>query len=318
MANYLERVAAAGMRTSVAAKPPVVGPPILPGRGLPDLTLASAMEQGESRDIQRDKVEVEPLLPAAPAAMNRPTFPQSGERSPFQGQLSPTSSAMPIIQASKMVQPAHTPFSNAPRVNQRMEHDQAAPSPDVPQVNQPARPNVNMSPVDSTDTVLLTSKTPYRKEPTSTAPVLSSLSSASSDADVPMPHKQVKDVDKPPMDAASHIVRIRELVEGKTRPPVTAAPRMSQSNTSQAFDKVAHDRAHRVQSAQPVLPQASTPVLPPTHTPARQVKLTIGRLDVQVHNRPPVPPVVRSSPPASPPVTHALELHYLDRFRFKP
>lgn len=60
------------------------------------------------------------------------------------------------------------------------------------------------------------------------------------------------------------------------------------------------------------------PTPAPVVAQARQVKITIGQIDVQVQNRPQAPGNVRPRPTASPPVTDRLEQHFLDRFRLKP
>jgi hypothetical protein len=49
----------------------------------------------------------------------------------------------------------------------------------------------------------------------------------------------------------------------------------------------------------------------------RQTRITIGRLDVQVHNRPPQPPS-RPPTPAGPSPGDILERRFLDRFRLRP
>jgi hypothetical protein len=50
----------------------------------------------------------------------------------------------------------------------------------------------------------------------------------------------------------------------------------------------------------------------------KQTRITIGQLDVQVHNRPPNPPPSRPPTPAGPTPGDVLERRFLDRFRLRP
>jgi hypothetical protein len=300
MANYLQRVAAAGMRTTMAAKPPVAGPPILPGYGFSDLASASGMERSESRDIQRGTMQAGPLLPAASTAMNIPISSQRADHPPFQGQFPPTSSTMPTIRVSKVTGEQRT-LSSA-----------------LPQVNQPGRANTpHGSSAPSTNTIIPPSREPHRREPTSAAPAPPSPSDPPSLPGRPRLRELVQEADKPSMHVTTRVARLRESIEDNTRSSATTAFQVSQPNTS-PFGKGVSGRVSQAQPAQNVVPQMSAPVMPPSTPPSRQVKLTIGRLDVQVHNQPSAPAVRRPMPAASTPVTHTLEQHYVDRFRLKP
>ena len=65
------------------------------------------------------------------------------------------------------------------------------------------------------------------------------------------------------------------------------------------------------------LSQGSVPLRPIVTAASRQVKLTIGRLDVQVNNHLPALSPSRAISTAIPTATDALEQHFLDRFRLK-
>lgn len=52
----------------------------------------------------------------------------------------------------------------------------------------------------------------------------------------------------------------------------------------------------------------------PAQTERRRPRLTIGRIDLNVHVQPPVPPAAPAAPPKKPETAQGLEVHYLDRF----
>jgi hypothetical protein len=110
---------------------------------------------------------------------------------------------------------------------------------------------------------------------------------------------------------------------------ISQVNQVTQPTALQSADKVRLEREHGIlpkqaalkHTATPPMPpaQASATLMPPANNPtSRQVKLTIGQLDVQVHNRLPAPPAKQSPSTVSNAVTDALEQRYLDRFRLKP
>ena len=147
--------------------------------------------------------------------------------------------------------------------------------------------------------------------------------------------------------AASGVSLPREPIEVSSNPSASAAPRVTQPQQSRSPDKATSDQENNMPLTQGVLPlvrtslmpaerealpqgamppmpiekgalsQGGIPLMPAASAASRQVKLTIGRLDVRVNNHPPAPSPGRSAPIVSPPATDALEQHSLDRFRLK-
>jgi len=233
--NYLARVAAAGMRTSISTKPPVAGPPILPGHRPPSFTVATGIEQGEGQVIQHDVEEeqVVPALPSATVALNKPMSPSVPESTQPEDQVPSTKDATPFIQAPRALRPVYTAHPASSQLHQE----------------QAAHPGVSTLPVPSAGTTMSSSTTP--------TPIAPSIK------------------------------------EPTAKEPVMAGVSLS-------------------------LAQENAPPMPPAQPTSRQVRLTIGQVDVQVNNRPPAPPISRSPSTGSPAVTDALEQRYLDRFQLKP
>lgn len=60
------------------------------------------------------------------------------------------------------------------------------------------------------------------------------------------------------------------------------------------------------------------PPIDPARIAQRQSRVTIGRVDVQVHHQPPAPVAPVFPPPPKPMAGNVLEYRYLDRFRLRP
>ena|SRR6266487_1973369 len=296
MPNYLARVAAAGMRTTIPAKPPVAGPPILPGHRPPNFAVATGIAQGEGQGLQPEinEEQVVQALPAATLALNKPVSPSTPESMQLEDQAHSTIDATLAIQAPRTLRPAYKPRPDSQQLHQV----------------EAIRSGGSTSPMSSTGTTMSSSimpspDAPRIKEPTDKGPVIPGVS---------LPRAMLESSDTLPVAAVKQI---------------SQANQVTQPTALQSADKVRLEREHGIlptqaalkQTATPPMPpaQASVPLMPPANNPtSRQVKLTIGQLDVQVHNRLPAPPAKQSPSTVSNAVTDALEQRYLDRFRLKP
>ena len=296
MPNYLARVAAAGMRTTIPAKPPVAGPPILPGHSPPNFAVATGIEQGEGQGIQPEinEEQVVPALPAATLALNKPVSPSTPESMQLEDQAPSTIDATPVIQAPRTLRPAYKARPDSPQLHQV----------------EAIRSGGSTSPMSSTGTTMSSSimpspVAPRIKEPTDKGPVIPGVS---------LPRAMLESSDTLPVAAVKQISQVNQV---------------TQPTALQSADKVRLEREHGIlptqaalkQTATPPMPpaQASAPLMPPANNPtSRQVKLTIGQLDVQVNNRQPAHPARPSTPTISSEATDTLEQRYLDRFRLKP
>ncbi len=310
MPDYLARVVAAGMCTSIAVKPPASGPPLLPGHrpsypafALPMTDVGQVEGQSMQADVSSEQVV--PALPAATSAVNKQVPPRVVESTQWQQQGPTMVDATPTIRAPRALRPTHV--SN-PVPSQR--------------VNQEVRPpNSSTAPGSLTGTPMPSPATPLPvalsvKEPLDERPTISSLS---------LPHGPVEVGDAPPMAAPNSQVRpgishapdriTKDKEQGVLKQVGT--PQMPPAQVSARVPGI-HILARS--SGTPPMPpaQVSAPRMPPAHPASSRVKLTIGRLDVQVNNRQPAPPTRRAVPVGSLAATDALEQHYVDRFRLMP
>lgn len=290
MPDYLARVVAAGMCTSIAVKPPASGPPLLPGHRPSYPAFAFPMTdvgqvEGQSMQTDVSTEQVVPALPAATSAVNKQVPPRAVEKTQSQQQGLSMIDSTPTIRAPKALRPTHVSGSAPSQVNQEV-HPKSGAAPN----------SIAATPMPSPAAPLPVA--PREKVPIDERPAMSSLSS---------PHKQV---------------------EGSDTPPIAALNPRVQPGVSDAPDRVTKDRERGVLPAQGSLKQAGTPPMPPAQVsvpqipPAnptsRRVKLTIGQVDVRVNNRPPAFPARQLPPTGSHAVTDTLEQRYLDRFRLKP
>src|SRR5260370_40248836 len=120
MPNYLARVAAAGMRTSIGAKPPVAGPPLLPRHTPPSFTDPTTTEQDETQFVQRDikEEQVVPVLPITTVTLNKPVPPSAPESTPLQDQVPLTIDTAPVIRAPKILRSGYTAHREPPQLHQ--------------------------------------------------------------------------------------------------------------------------------------------------------------------------------------------------------
>lgn len=239
-------------------------------------------------------MQVVPALPAATVALHKPVPPGAPESTQPQDQVPSTKDATPVIQAPRALRPVYTAH---PAASSQLHQQQAT------------HPGVSTSPASSTGTTMSSSTTPAPiapsiKEPTGKGPVMAGVS---------LSQAPVESSDMPPIAAINEVKPTSQVI---------------QSTASQITDEVRQEREYGMlptqaalkQTATPPLPPAQehAPLMPPAHPTSRQVKLTIGRLDVQVNNRQPAPPARPSAPTVSSAASDTLEQRYLDRFRLKP
>lgn len=341
MADYLARIAAAGTRTSMQAKPPVSGPALLPGPPLSSMLypahVALIEEVPTLSDIPGTQVplpdssavpmpptteaishdvapmksytsikEEQPIAAPVPVISNTPTIPVEQESIHSQAQKPAASDAAPIILAPRALR--HSASASQSDIAQL--HD-------VKHVYQKGQPDAHRPPTVSTGTSQPSHIPPSSQEWINTTPTTSGTSLPQA----PIEHSRRR---SPP--AATQIMQPQQW-----RPPEKTMP--DQGNNERPTQEMqSHIPTSLMPAEQGPIPQVATPpipikketlsqgsmpLIPTTRTTSRQVKLTIGRLDVQVNNHPPAPSPGRSIPAVNPPATDALEQHCLERFHLK-
>jgi len=303
-ANYLERVAAAGARTSPSAKPAVVAPPRVPGTALTPLPIsvpeppkgaefiaspgwiappANSLER-ESPSVISARHE----SPAYPAAFGQPPAdervpPQSGVEATQQVQEPPDSPRLP---------PPSTTLVRAPSTVLR------APS-TVLRANTPATPTPQSPPARPV------ASSPAR--PPGRTPV------APAEPDVPS-------VASPASSSAPEGSASRERSAGAALPfPVTSP----QSQSRETRHTSAPALNPPTPAALPRTNQAAQPAtLPPPAGPAaprkNESRISIGRIDVQVNNHLRQPSAAPNAVRSAPPPAIDLERLFLTRFSMRP
>jgi len=310
MPNYLARVAAAGMRTSIAAKPPVAGPPLSLKHIQPSFTALTTTEQGEAQLIQRDikEEQVVPALPITTVTLNKPVPPGGRESTSLQDQVPLTIDTTPVIRAPRIPRPVNTAHPELPQLHEE----------------QTAHPGKSTSSVFSTSATMSLSTTPspfaHNKGPVTAGGSLPRVAVESKEptgkgqvtTQRSLPPAPVESGDRLPKASVHEVKLVNQAVQS-TPLPLT--------------DKVRYEREHSMPAVQAAPKQMATPPRPPaqvnvppmpaTNPTSRQVKLTIGQVDVRVHNRLPAPPSRQVPSMSRFAVTDTLEQHYLDRFRLK-
>src|SRR5438876_7010143 len=105
MPDYLARVAASGMRTRIPARPPVSGPPLLPGQRPSSFAFAPPTTGVEQVEGEGDAAteQIVPALPAATVAVKKQVPLTTGveqvEGEGVQGDMS-TEQVAPVLPAA--------------------------------------------------------------------------------------------------------------------------------------------------------------------------------------------------------------------------
>jgi hypothetical protein len=339
MADYLARIAAAATGTTMQAKPPVSGPSLLPGpppsgmlypahiahgeevptlsdipgtqMPLPDssdvLTQASVEETSSDVASMKSYASIEEEQPiAAPMAAisNPPTILEAQESVLVQGLKPATSDAALIIRAPRALRhPALQ--SNTAQFS------------DVKHIYQKEQSDVLMPPIVSTDTSQPSYAPPPSHEQTDKIPTSLGIS---------LLQAPIEQSSKLPPATAPQITQPQQW-----GPPNKTMPDQG-NNAPSTQGMQAHIQTAQKPAEQGLIPQGAThplpikkgelskgsiSMMPASRMASRQVRLSIGRLDVQVNNHPPAPSPERSIPAVNPSATDALEQHYLDRFHLK-
>ncbi len=327
MPDYLARVAAAGMRTSIPARPPVSGPPLLPGQRPSSFAFApptTGVEHVEGEGVQGDvsTEQVVPALPAAIVAVKKQVPLTTGveqvKGEGVQGDMG-TERVVPALPAATVTVDKQVSLKAVGSTQlQQQTPSIATPTIRAPKALRPANASGSVPSRVSQEVI--------RSDRRATPNSLADTAMSSPAAPLPVAPGVKEAIAKRPTISGESLSP--RMVEGRdTSSMVTVNPEF-QSKIPQAADKVTKDREQGVPPTQgslkqvgiPPMPpaQVSSPQMPPAHPTSRQVKLTIGRVDVQVNNRQPAPPTRQTGPAVSSTATDALEQRYVDRFRLKP
>jgi hypothetical protein len=346
MSNYLARVAAAGARVSAPARPPLAAPPILPDARPVAETFAADLELalGESVPDNAGQTVASRTLatPDAPAGeapsppahesgqlAAQPSPPPLGERRPRRD-IPP---APPIIQAPRALRRGQEPaptMEAAPTTGAMWTSD----GPPTPRRGGAAPPTVAAPTMDATSTIgaVLGSSgvpaIPHRGEAAAPTTVTASIAGASgTPGQLTLPGAASETPRSANMAGAPNaavpplLAKLIEHLEG-------GSPSIGAGSVGTSEARGARPRPGTEGSPLPaaVAPVGATPIggvaSPPRRGAGggRAARITIGRLDMHVHNRPPAPPAGRPSSSArtNQPATDTLAQHYLDRFRLRP
>ena len=342
MANFLQRVIASGAATSVAGKPPVAVGPVVPiaGAPLPQVGLdasADALVRREGLEPQptrrddaplplhepdivdtpgRDSAAVEPARPPIAQERERTAGPDAGE-APATPALAGKPEAAPSLPAEAL-RPRAIP-ANVPGVPQFPRVTRGA------RIHAPREWTRSLKQLRSVDPGASTVRTEPNRPPTVEHPI----APASEDrADSPRESTEVAAADHAQPGAASPSQEVAPLKTTLVRP--------STPMTKPAAPALRDPAPPGIPSAVPAsLPTAVLPAVvarqPLRETFARSIdarpidaisrpqsRITIGRVDVQVNNRPAATPPnpARATPPVA--SSGLLETFAWERFAMKP
>ncbi len=300
MADYLARVATAGARTAPPARPPVTGPPRLPEMTAPALAPTAVTPEapapGEATEGPPPPPPVlvqspRPLTPDAPTAACG--FAQSRKR--HRGLASPTTTTvrMPTgLRPAATSAALPTAWSEATTSEVARAPSGHATSQQPVQTPAPSQPSASAVPQAT--------KTELGVAPASEAPATSRLSAAETTMPTPAPRSA-------PNKEAVGRARLELLPRAEVQPPVAPSGPLVGDGHPQAGRLGLRARG----DASP-----TTTANFPVRGESRQARLTIGRIDVQVHNQPAAPPAAPQTPAETAP-RDVLEQHYLERFRLR-
>jgi hypothetical protein len=291
MANYLERVIAAGTRTTPTATPAAIAPPSLPPSPSID-NLPAGTSRTESTGLPSQSPQPRQPLPTVTE------FADSPAQTPAKSSLPQTDVAQAFPRAPASTRPAQT------NPNHPEERDKSMANQARAQVGrqQPSGSRRSDSPwltfARGANTIENADKAGVDSVPLSPSPA-NSASDAKPAPDVRRQNKQ--HASRQGNRAEEPQEQQRQEIQNQTRPDDS----LRQPRTTMAS----------------VWPAASAPIpapRPPSHGDSLN-RITIGRVDVQVNNHPPTPaprPVALAKVHSS--FADALEARYLNRFPLKP
>lgn len=298
MPNYLARVAAAGARTpsQSTAKPPVPAPPVLPGAVPPGM-----------------------FVPPNPAPEFSSTPPASPGEDPNRQRTAPP----------PVVEPGRNPHDEPVALTMQTQMPAPAPTPPAhpepaqgPRMEAPAEPAVPLAVVEEVEVIRIPKRlraAAFATQAPTAAEQFASTEAATSETIVRAPHNRSK---TEPAQAVEPASEQPVAVPGPPAPP-SLLEQPGRQATEPATAPMLTPKPSITQPRFDVSPQAHTsgeivlPVEPREGGNRRQTKITVGRLDVQVNNHPPVTPP-SSRPQRSEWQSNPLEVRFLSRFHLRP
>jgi len=306
MPHYLARVAAAATRTTTAALPQVAAPPVMPAGLLPHPV---ALPGDNEPFLTAPEGEAVGLLPAEPAGRGAetPSLAPLAELAapPAQGQRQTAligKSSTEMVQEMPNLEHSSAAAPVVPSKRQRLL-EQLLPGPN--NAAQVIRAPAALRPAEAVNWPLLRPAQESRQPAEVVDALAPRLSREAGLAAAPRP--------SPPPSRQGSAAAPPEHAAPVSQEP----PRVTNAQTGEA--PLRASKPAPIQPARPgAVPQPGQPrAIEQPAGGGRQVKITIGQIDVQVHNRSPLVNVQRR-PSASPPATSRLEQPVLERFRLRP
>jgi len=292
VANYLQRVIASGARTGIAVRPPPSVAPVVPIAPMPPLPVIGEPEDAASA----------PEFGVVPMDFDHPPRPSYNRLEPTKDIAAEPQSSLPPSPRR-----ADSPSTRAKPIELENRTDNSAPAPPKPETR--AHPTSGIEPT----------RFQAPKALRRTAPPPAADSPAIRDAAASQPPAHNPAAVAPAVAPSTQPVPA--LVKVLATPAATPlAPAAGPRNTPPVV-RASSNAANPSAPALPLQPPREGAALPATATLSRSPgRISIGRIDVQVHNRPAVPArVLRPSrPSAGVSQSNPSEAFGLDRFAMKP
>ena len=289
MANYLARVAASGAASQPMARPSLIAPPVLPGRG-------HGPEPGEFASPR-----MKPVLTQ--------TTPDNIAPRP-QDRITPTPS--PTTAATRQAGPSGPDDTPPVRPDSPVAESTSSRSSQL-SFSRPVDPNVVHAPrvrsAGQESVAMPPRHFGFRPEPVTIVQLPRALGRAESVASGETVANTLPTADASPVAAVATPAQGAEPV---TPPKVAATARQIEHDALQHLGDLPIER--RIISAPQVGAGNNVVELPAAGGPRREPKITIGQIDVQVINTPTVTP---QQPAASPSTSNVTNVE-LERVRWRP
>jgi hypothetical protein len=297
MATYLDRVAAAGARVNLEARPSPAAPPILPGMGALDHAPA------EGGSVFHPAMENRTGPPTTPAVSG--TLHSSSPELANAAAISSSESATPRMKTEAKTADAPTKSTPVPSHGSTSparvvisSESSPAPSPTPPVAHPSTLASAGRAPQARDRAPRVTTR--VNTNPTSVrVSDLSALSALS----IPTPLPAATPSREHSTDAAD--IRGREIVD--------ITPRSTPAEDSVSRSASAAMPQHTIAISPASVAHAST-----SRNSEAEPRITIGRVDVLVNNQLPPRPVATVAPSGATGAHIGLRAHFLDRFTLRP
>ncbi len=319
MANYLQRIVAAGARTNSPARPPVGAPPMLPATLLPTPSLGPpTWEQGSTETSRRTAFE--PLretprdVSVLAEAVSSPVDPTSNivppvstERVPEFTKTSSEASTAPVATPSVPLQVTDKKTSESVELPRPKEPLAASVSPHAPEQVRPAMP------------AFFRWDAPIRIE----APRGMRPPKAKAETPAHVDTKTNAAIPTADLVGVQHTAEPTRpaVTDSESAPPaqsakVSSPPVEAKETTAIALPRPVSESPRPMVAAVAAAPiPAATPV--PNPASKKQGRISIGSVEVRVNNQP-APAKTAPARPARPVHSDPFGPRYLNRFAIKP